>query len=973
MYMRVSFNIIYVATAIALCSIAHGTAPSPYTQHRGPCVTNGGVSFRVWAPHATSVAVAGTFNSWNMSSDMLAHDSGNTNYWSIFLTTVNAGDEYKFVINGSEWKSDPWSRELGNNLNSIVKAEPSGWTPFTRPDDAETVLYELHIGSFNGGDFSSVAEKAAYLKSLGINAVELMPPAHFGTAESWGYNPIAPFAPAAQYGGYDACAAMIDALHAQDIAVYIDVVYNHIEGPVLWKWDGWSQGSHTCAIDGQTVEHGGIFYYDWTDEKWYTPWGHNRPNYSEYAVTNYITDNVWFWLEEMNCDGMRWDSTFYMRQVEPGWGDIVETEPFLSAVNAEADSRQSSAILVAEDLARWDAITQKSRFGFDSQWDDYFVDTVRAEMKKTSDSDRDINALMYAVQGVDNGRTWARVKFTESHDDAGNGQSRLNVEIDPGSDGTSWYAKKRSTLGAALALTSPGIPMLFMGQEFLETGWFDMDPDPLDWSKVTTYGGIWRLYRDMIHLRRNIQGISGGLKGDNVNVYFTDTTRKMAAYHRYSAGGVNDDVVVIVNAQNTTQSGVEIGMPAAGDWNCILNSDWKCYDASYSHIGNQILTAGGAGLHGMPARATCTIAPYSVLIYSRAAVAAPVPGFSASPTDGPTGLTVSFLDDTTGVGTNWVWQFGDGAESSVINPVHTYADPGDYTVTLTVYGPGGVAEYARTNYISVYGTDWVDGQNILSDFASADAASYQNTTTDWGAWNSLLSLHGRLTANYLELAVAGSVEAASGNGIVLFFDMDSGSGYTTIPSNLSGVAWRISNMAGLQFDNDFTPEYALNISLEQNTTPQNAWVDFSDLVADSHQYWGQMTGLGTSFGEVSNNGARVALYNQNAAGTDVSATNSFSTGLEMKIPYSTIGGFTDGCKVQALIFSQDGSYSANQSLSPINGATNAYAASGMSSEKDYSRVPGQQYLLIGVPEPGGIFMLSLCTVYILRCKRGVRV
>ncbi len=301
--------------------------------------------------------------------------------------------------------------------------------------------------------------------------------------------------------------------------------------------------------------------------------------------------------------------------------------------------------------------------------------------------------------------------------------------------------------------------------------------------------------------------------------------------------------------------------------------------------------------------------------------------------------------------TNWIWQFGDGIESAEINPTHTYDTIGDYTVTLAAYGPGGVDVFARTNYISVYGTDWIDGQNILSDFADTDAAVYQNTATDWGAWNSLLSMHGRMTLDHLELGVACSIEAASAHSIVLFFDMNSTTGVSSVSADLSDVAGRISNMAGMQFDTNFMPEYALNISLEKSASPVTAWVDFSDLIGDSHQYWGQMTGLNTSFGVVSNNGAQVALYNQTAAGTELSVTNTFSTGVELKIPLATLNGDVYGCKVQALIINEDGKYCANQSLAPINNDANAYAIGGVSSDKDYARVPGLQYLFIEVPEP----------------------
>ncbi|MCX7847889.1 MAG: alpha-amylase family glycosyl hydrolase, partial [bacterium] len=661
-------------------AVVCGGAPSPFGGHWGPLVTNGGVSFRVWAPHATSVCVAGTFNGWSTTADALAPDSVASNSWSIFRSNVAVGAQYKFVINGSLWRLDPWSRAIaysGGNANSVVKWAGREWKPFTRPHEAETVLYELHVGTFNGGTFGKVAEKARYLRGLGINAVQLMPPAEFGGDRSWGYNPVGIYAPEVTYGGYEAFREMVDVLHEHGIAVYVDVVYNHIEGEVLWKWDGWSMGSHVCTIDGQVGEHGGIFYYDWTGtpaERWYTPWGKNRPHYGRGEVTNYLTENLLFWLEEMNCDGIRMDSTINMRTVNNGGGGTIsEALPMMRGMNAAVAAREPGVLMIAEDMQRWDGVTRKdgTGLGFDAQWNDYFVDTVRDEMKKVYDEERSVTNLRHIVWNYENGRPFASVKYSESHDEAANGQSRLNVEIDGGTGGSSYYAKKRSTLAGALALTAVGIPMLFQGQEFLEDGYF-RDDVPLDWAKLNTYGGIWRLYRDLIHLRRGLGGVTRGLTGGYINVYCVDEGRKVMAWHRRDVGGVGDDVVVVINASAAARTNVSIGMPQSGRWYCHFNSDWRCYDASFGHGGRSEINAGGGGLHGQPFQAVADIPPYSCLIYSQAEPMPVEAKFSAWPTNGNRGLTVRFYDETVGTGTNWLWEFGDGVQSSAVTVSYTH-------------------------------------------------------------------------------------------------------------------------------------------------------------------------------------------------------------------------------------------------------------------------------------------------------------
>src|SRR5208282_6126681 len=148
--------------------------------------------------------------------------------------------------------------------------------------------------------------------------------------------------------------------------------------------------------------------------------------------------------------------------------------------------------------------------GFAAQWGAAFLWTVRSAIIGPDDASRDMEALASVVAQTYNGNA------------------------------ASWYSKKRSTLGAALVLTSPGIPMLFMGQEFLENGWFHNDPQELDWSKAATYAGIVQLYRDLIHLRRNWFNNTRGLRGQHTNVFHVDNGAKVLAFHRWDEGGNGD-------------------------------------------------------------------------------------------------------------------------------------------------------------------------------------------------------------------------------------------------------------------------------------------------------------------------------------------------------------------------------------------------------------------------------------------------
>jgi 1,4-alpha-glucan branching enzyme len=186
----------------------------------------------------------------------------------------------------------------------------------------------------------------------------------------------------------------------------------------------------------------------------------------------------------------------------------------------------------------------------------------------------------------------------------------------PGNAG-SYFSKKRSTLGAALVFTSPGIPMIFMGQEFLESGYFHNDPQELDWTKTTTYSGIVNLYRDLIHLRRNWYNNTRGLRGQHVNVHHTNNSAKVLAFHRWDQGGNGDDVVVVLNFANQGYASYTIGFPRGGQWRVRFNSDWNGYSSDFGNWFSYDTEADGGPCDGMPFSGNVGLGPYSAIILSQ--------------------------------------------------------------------------------------------------------------------------------------------------------------------------------------------------------------------------------------------------------------------------------------------------------------------------------------------------------------------
>ena len=576
-----------------------------------------GVAFRVWAPHAGAVSVAGSFNDFDGSRHPLrAEENG---CWYTEAETAKAGDEYKFEITNGEQKLsriDPYARQVTNSVgNGVIYRDDFDWEDdnFRLPPWNELVIYELHIGTFarsddgQPGTFDDAIKRLCYLKALGINAVEFMPIAEFAGDLSWGYNPAHIFSVETAYGGPDGFKRFVKAAHALGIAVILDVVYNHF-GPSdldLWRFDGWSEN-----------DKGGIYFYnDWRSN---TPWGDTRPDYGRGEVRSFLHDNAMMWLGEFRVDGLRYDMTLYIRSVSGNGGDdLHEGWTLTQWINREVAERFPGKITIAEDLRGNEAITRHESEGganFSTQWDDGFVHPIRAVIIASDDAHRDMDTVRDALLRRYAGDAFKRVIYTESHDEVANGKARVTSEIDP-NDPEGWYALKRSTLGAGLVLTAPGIPMLFQGQTALQDGWFQ-DTDPVDWSNVRKFSGVTRLYRDLIRLRLNADGVSRGLTGQHIEVHHVNHDGKIIAFLRYREGGENDHVLVVANFSAANVENYEVGVPVVGRWVSRFNSDWVGYREDLGNFPVFDVMATDGGRDGQPASASVAVAAYSLSIYT---------------------------------------------------------------------------------------------------------------------------------------------------------------------------------------------------------------------------------------------------------------------------------------------------------------------------------------------------------------------
>ncbi|MGM0400004.1 MAG: alpha-amylase family glycosyl hydrolase [Chloroflexota bacterium] len=595
--------------------------PSP-EEGMGAIPHDGGVTFRVWAPHADSMSVVGSFNDWSPDAHPLSPEEDG--YWATDVEEAKPGDTYKYeIINGDQTleRIDPYARQVTHSDGCSVIYDPTfDWgegDPFEMVPWNELVIYEMHVGTFydksedGPGDFSSAIEKLSYLKDLGVTAIEVMPPMEFAGDFSWGYNPAEPFAIETAYGGPDAFKAFVKAAHEQDIAILLDVIYNHL-GPgdlSLWRFDGWYE-------DGW----GGIYFYN--DERARTPWGDTRPNYGRDPVRRYLRDNALMWLTEYRVDGLRWDMTLYIRTIDGNISDPDDQLPegwsLMQWINDEIDERMPGNITIAEDLRGDGRVVEevtKEGAGFNSQWDADFAHLLRDPIVVQEDDDRDMEAVRQAIGERFGGDMLRRVIYVESHDEVANGKARVAQEIWP-ENSCHWFVKKRSTLGAVVVMTAPGIPMIFQGQEFLEAEWF-RDQNSLNWEQAEELEGIVQLYGDLIALRRNEGGTTRGLMGQGVNIYHVSDDDKVVAFHRWEEGDPGDDVIVVLNFRNEPLKDYVVGLPKEGLWRLRFDSHGASYDDEFEEqISGDVETTEGEN-DGLSHGGLVSVAPYSAIILSQ--------------------------------------------------------------------------------------------------------------------------------------------------------------------------------------------------------------------------------------------------------------------------------------------------------------------------------------------------------------------
>ncbi len=319
-------------------------------------------------------------------------------------------------------------------------------------------------------------------------------------------------------------------------------------------------------------------------------------------------------MSEFRLDGIRVDSTANMRgycnELGEGWllmGDLTDAA---RAIN-------SRAIVIAEELPNTDVVTDSRASGgagYDAQWCDQFTDTFRAELVKfNSAGSPDMSNIANAIANTGWGGSYLEaVKYVESHDEVGNDQ-RI-VKIIDSTSASSARAKGLAKVAGALTLLSPGIPMFFQGQEFLEDKQFgDGSADRIWWGFLGTNGGVRDFFgaaADLRTTRESLRAASG------CQVTHVNDGADVVAFQRYD--GLGDVTFVIANFSATSFASYNVGIPSTGTWHEILTSDETAYLGS--GVSNGSLAATTPGQDSMPAKLTIQLPARSILAFSKTPV-----------------------------------------------------------------------------------------------------------------------------------------------------------------------------------------------------------------------------------------------------------------------------------------------------------------------------------------------------------------
>ncbi|WP_422391212.1 1,4-alpha-glucan branching protein GlgB [Arthrobacter sp. N1] len=580
-----------------------------------------GVSFAVWAPNARSVQVMGDFNGWDGSVNAM-RALGSSGIWEIFIPGAGAGTCYKFHILGSDgqWreKADPMARGTeippltgSKVVESTYSFGDDEWMTARAANDPHNgpmSVYEVHLGSWRQGlSYRELAKQLVeYVTWQGFTHVELMPVAEHPFGGSWGYQVTSYFAPTSRFGSPDDFKYLIDALHQAGIGVIMDWV------PAHFPKDAWA----LAKFDGGTLyEHGDPFLGEHQD------WGTLIFDFGRREVRNFLVANALYWLEEFHIDGLRVDAVASMlyldysreegqwRPNKFGGRENLEAISFLQEVNATAYKRAPGIVMVAEESTAFDGVTRPTSsggLGFGIKWNmGWMHDTLQYI------SEDPINRVHHHGKA-----TFSMVyAYTEnfmlpiSHDEVVHGKGSLLRKM----PGDRWQQLANVRAYLAFQWAHPGKQLIFMGSEFAqEAEW--AEHHSLDWwlTETPSHKGVQELVRSLNTVYKDTPALYAR---DNEPAGFqwideNDGEHNTLSFIRWDHQG--NPLVCVANFAGGPHEGFRVGLPWAGEWTEVLNTDSEEFGGS--GVGNDGSVTAHEGAHnGQPAYGDVRVPPLGVL------------------------------------------------------------------------------------------------------------------------------------------------------------------------------------------------------------------------------------------------------------------------------------------------------------------------------------------------------------------------
>jgi 1,4-alpha-glucan branching enzyme len=556
-----------------------------------------GVHFAVWAPNARRVSVVGDFNGWDGRKHSMRR-RGQTGIWEIFVPNLGEGEPYKYELqdrNGHllPQKADPYGfgSEHPPKTASIVrrldkaKWSDKGWMSkreAIQRFDKPITIYEVHLGSWKRKpeqenrplSYDELAsELVAYVKDMGFTHIELMPISEFPFDGSWGYQPIGLFAPTIRHGTLEEFRAFVNACHKAEIGLLLDWVPGHFPEDVhgLGRFDGTALYEHQDRKEG--------FHPDWNTLVY---------NYGRREVSNYLISNALYWCREHHIDGLRVDAVASMlyrdySRKEGEWvpnihggRENLEAISFLQRMNETVYGEVDAGVMtVAEESTAFPGVsapTSSGGLGFGFKWNMGWMNDTLSYIEE------DPIHRKYHHHKMTFGLHYA---FSEnfilpiSHDEVVHGKGSMLSKM-PGF-GAEKFANLRAYYGFMWG--HPGKKLVFMGCEFAQGGEWNHNHS-LDWHLLDHewHRGVQALIRDMNKLYTSTPALYElDSKQDGFEwVEENNADESIFAWIRKGkAGGA--PVLVVCNMTPIERSGHRIGVPEAGRWGEVLNTDATVY------------------------------------------------------------------------------------------------------------------------------------------------------------------------------------------------------------------------------------------------------------------------------------------------------------------------------------------------------------------------------------------------------------